>query len=44
MPTRKQEKQLKREKRDELKRERMVTPDPREDKPIVEHTNWGKRR
>ncbi|KAJ4357888.1 uncharacterized protein N0V89_002465 [Didymosphaeria variabile] len=43
MPTRKQEKQLKREKREELKRARMVQPDPRDDKPIVQHTNWIKR-
>ncbi|KAF2441778.1 hypothetical protein P171DRAFT_393275 [Karstenula rhodostoma CBS 690.94] len=43
VPTRKQEKQLKRQKREELMRSRMVVPDPREDKPIVEHTTWSKR-
>ncbi|KAF9738691.1 meiotic recombination protein ski8 [Paraphaeosphaeria minitans] len=43
MPTRKQEKQLKRQKREELMRSRMVMPDPRENKPIVEHTTWSKK-
>lgn len=43
MPTRKQEKQLKRQKREEDMRARMVMPDPRNVKPIVEHTTWTKR-
>lgn len=43
MPTRKQEKQLKREKIEEKRRARMVEPDPREEKPILKHTTWGRR-
>ncbi|KAJ4294569.1 hypothetical protein N0V90_008260 [Kalmusia sp. IMI 367209] len=40
MPTPKQAKQLKREQRDELKRQRMAEPDPREVKHIVKHGDW----
>ncbi|KAF1975948.1 hypothetical protein BU23DRAFT_551960 [Bimuria novae-zelandiae CBS 107.79] len=42
-PTRKQTKQLKWQRRLERQRERTVEPDPREEKPIIKHTNWVKR-
>lgn len=43
MPTRKQEKQLKREEVGAAKLARMAQTDPRDEKPIVKHTTWGKR-
>lgn len=43
MPTRKQEKQLKRQAIQTLQRERSVAADPRDVKPIIEHTTWSKK-
>lgn len=43
MPTRKQEKQLKRQENEDRRYARSVEPDPREEKPIVKHNNWVKR-
>ncbi|KAF2256570.1 hypothetical protein BU26DRAFT_513378 [Trematosphaeria pertusa] len=42
-PTKKQEKQLAREARDEAKRKHISEPDPREVKPILTHTEWKTR-
>jgi large subunit ribosomal protein L32 len=41
-PTTKQAKQMKREKRQEIQRERTVEPDPRKEKEeqILKHTGW----
>lgn len=43
MPTRKQEKQLKRQDTAAAKLSRMASADPREEKPILKHTTWVKR-
>lgn len=43
MPTKKQDKQLKREKREETRRELQAQPDPREEKHIVKHGDWKSR-